>query len=31
MDEYKFPHEVEKTEPVDDIQIEIVDDTPKAD
>ena len=31
METYKFPDEVEKTELVDDIQIEIVDDTPKAD
>jgi len=31
METYKFPDEVEKPELVDDIQIEIVDDTPKAD
>lgn len=31
MDAYKFPDEAAKTESVDDIQVEIVDDTPKAD
>jgi len=31
MEEYKFPDELNKTELVDDIQIEIVDDTPKED
>ena len=31
MEEYQFPDEVNEAELVDDIQIEIVDDTPKAD
>ena len=31
MDAYKFPDEAAKAESVDDIQVEIVDDTPKAD